>query len=67
MNPLVTAFIGAGVRWLITAAAAREIALSEDEATRILSGAVAVGMLLWSWYQKRRTDIQFEDAKKGLF
>jgi len=65
MNPLVKAFIGSGVRWLVTILAARGYAVSEDETTQVISGAVTVAMLLWSFYQKHRTDKVIEQAKGG--
>lgn len=58
MNPFVSALIGSGVRWLITVAAAQGVAVSDDQATQVMSGLVAVAMLLWSWYQKHRADMR---------
>lgn len=53
MNPFISALAGAAVRWLITVAAAQGVVLSDDTATQIVSGGVALGMLGWSWWQKR--------------
>jgi len=53
MNPLVSALVGAAVRWLITVAAAQGVVLSDDLATQIVLGVVALGTLGWSWWQKR--------------
>ncbi|MFN0314774.1 MAG: hypothetical protein ACKVQA_07040 [Burkholderiales bacterium] len=52
MNPL---YLGAIARWLITIAATKGITLTEDSALQILSGAIAVGSLLWSLRQKKQT------------
>lgn len=62
MNPLVSALIGASVRWIVTFAAAHEIAVSHDQATQIVSGAVAGAMLAWSFIHKSKVD---ERIKKG--
>ena len=64
MNPLVSALIGSAVRWLITVAAAQGVIVSDDQATKIISGLFALGMLGWSWYQKHRTDARIELARK---
>ena len=53
MNPFISALIGSVVRWLITVAAAQGVALSDDQATQIVSGLIALGMLGWSWKQKQ--------------
>ena len=53
MNPFASALVGAVVRWLLTIAAAQGVALSDDQATQIVSGLVALAMLGWSWLQKR--------------
>jgi len=53
MNPFASALVGAVVRWLLTIAAAQGVALSDDQATQIVSGLVALAMLGWSWWQKQ--------------
>lgn len=55
MNPLVSAFAGSAVRFLITVAASHGVALSDDNATQIVSGLVAAGMFGWSIWQKKQT------------
>jgi len=55
MSPLMSALVGSSVRFLITVAASHGVALSDDTATQIVSGAVAAGMLAWSVWQKRQT------------
>lgn len=62
MNPFISALIGSVVRWLITVAAAQGVALSDDQATQIVSGLVALGMLLWSWKQKKGSDVAVKTA-----
>lgn len=62
MNPLVVSLIGAAARWLVTFAAAREIAVTDDQATQALSGAVAIGMLIWSFVHKKKVDARIKDA-----
>lgn len=65
MDPLVKAFIGGAVRWLITILAARGLPLPGDDTIRdVVSGFVAVSMLLWSWYQKRQADKRIDLARK---
>ena len=56
MNPIVSALVGSAVRWLVTMAAAHGVALADDQATQIVSGLVALGMLGWSAYQKKNSD-----------
>lgn len=64
MNPLVSSFIGAGVRWLLVVLAARTGAqLSEDETTQIVMGVLTVLPLGWSWWQKYQADRALETAK----
>lgn len=63
MNPLVQALVGAAVRWVITAAAAHEITVSQDTATQIVSGLVALGMLGWSLVHKKKVDTKIKDAQ----
>ena len=65
MNPFIGSLIGAGVRWLITLAAARGVTVSDDQTTQIISGVAAVGMLLWSWYQKQHQAAKLTEAKGG--
>lgn len=55
MNPFVSALAGSAVRWLVTFTAAHGVALADDQATQIVSGLVALGMLGWSAWQKRKT------------
>ena len=52
MNPLYSALIGSVVRWLVTLAAARGFLLSDDQATQIVMGLIAVAPLAWSGVQK---------------
>lgn len=66
MNPLVTALAGAAVRWLITAAAARGVTVSDDAAHQVVYGAIAVGMLIWSFVHKKHVDEKIKDARAGL-
>lgn len=66
MNPLVSSLIGAGVRWLLTMLAAREIVVGEDTATQLAAGAVAIATIVWSAIQKSRTHQTIQDAKAGL-
>lgn len=67
MNPFISALAGAVVRWLITIAAAQGVALSDDQATQIVSGVIALGMLAWSAYQKRgQSKAVTEAAKTGI-
>lgn len=56
MNPLVSSLIGAGVRWVLTLVAARGVVVSDELSTQLVSGAVAVGVLIWSFIQKRKAD-----------
>ena len=62
MNPFVSARVGSAVRWLITVAAAQGVALSDAQATQIVSGLVALGMLLWAWKQKKGSDVAVKTA-----
>lgn len=62
MNPLVQALVGAAVRWLVTFAAAHEVTVSDDTATQVVSGAVALGMLLWSFVHKKKVDTRIKEA-----
>lgn len=62
MNPLVTAFIGAAVRWLVTALASRGVAVSNDEASQAIYGLIAIGTLLWSLRQKKQTDAKIKEV-----
>ena len=62
MNPFISALAGAAVRWLITVAAAQGVVLSDDTATQIVSGVIALGMLAWSWKQKRGQSKAVEKA-----
>lgn len=64
MNPLVSAFAGAAVRWIITAAAAQGVVVSDNQATQVISGLVALGTLAWSFYQKHRTSQRIETARQ---
>jgi len=66
MNPFVASLLGAAARWLVTFAAAHEIAVSNDSATQIVSGAFAAGMLVWSFVHKKKVDTAITDAKAGL-
>lgn len=65
MNPFVQSIIAAGVRWLLTIAATHEIAVSDDQATQLISGAVALAMLVWSVVHKSKVDDKIKDAKAG--
>lgn len=62
MSPLVVSLIGAAARWLVTVAAAHEVTVSHDEATQVISGLVAVGMLIWSFVHKKKVDTRIKDA-----
>lgn len=64
MNPLVSAVVGSMVRWIVTAAAAQGVVVSDDAATQIASGFVALAMLGWSLYQKHRTDKRIDLARQ---
>lgn len=66
MNPFLTSLVGAGVRWLVTVAAAQGVAVSDDQATQIVMGAVTLVPLVWSGWQKYRADKKLADAKAGL-
>ena len=66
MNPLVTSLVGSGVRWLVTVAAARGVAVSDDQATQVVMGLVTLLPLLWSGVQKYRADQKLEQAKAGV-
>ena len=63
MNPLVSSLIGAGVRWLVTVAAARGIAVSDSDAAQITLGVVTTLPLLWSWWQKHQADQKLKTAQ----
>lgn len=63
MNPLVASLIGAGVRWALTMLAAREIVVSDDQATQLMGGAVAIASLVWSVIQKQRAHEQIKAAQ----
>lgn len=60
MNPLVTAAIGALVRWLITFAAAHEVTVSTDQASQVVYGLVALGSLAWSLVHKKKVADKIE-------
>ena len=62
MNPFVVSLIGAAARWLVTFAAAHEIAVSNDAATQIVSGLFAAGMLIWSFVHKKKVDTRIKEA-----
>lgn len=64
MNPLMTAVLGSMVRWIVTVAAAQGVMVTDDAATQIVSGAVALVMLGWSCYQKHRADRRIEHARQ---
>jgi hypothetical protein len=66
MSPFLSSLIGAGVRWLITVAAARGVAVSDDQATQIALGVVTLVPLLWSWWQKAQADRKLASAKAGV-
>lgn len=65
-NPLIVALAGAGVRWVITFAAARGVAISDDAATQGVYGAIALGTLIWSFAHKKKVDTDVKNAKAGL-
>lgn len=57
MNPaLVQALAAAAVRWLVTFAAAHQVTVAQDQASQIVYGLVAVGMLAWSFVHKKKVD-----------
>lgn len=62
MNPLIQALTGAAVRWLITFAAAHEIAVSNDLATQIVSAVFGIAMLAWSFAHKKKVDTRIKEA-----
>lgn len=51
MNPL---YAGAIARFLMAALGAAGVTVSEDSALQIVSGAIALGALLWSLRQKKQ-------------
>jgi hypothetical protein len=63
MNPFVASLISAGVRWLLTLAAAHEITVSQDDTTRLISGAVALATLMWSWAHKAKVDAKITSLR----
>lgn len=62
MNPLVSSLIAAGVRWVLTLAAAHEVTVSDDQTTQLISGAVALGTLVWSLVHKKKVDARIKEA-----
>lgn len=66
MNPFVSSLIAAGVRWLLTIAAAHEVTVSADQTTQLVSGAVALASLVWSLLHKVNVDTKIKEAKAGL-
>lgn len=62
MNPLVSALVGAGVRWMITAAATYGVTVSNDTATQVVSGLAALGSLAYSFWQKHHQDKEVKKA-----
>jgi len=62
MNPLVSALVGAGVRWLVTAAATYGVTVSDDNATQIISGLAGLGSLAYSFWQKHNQSKVVEKA-----
>lgn len=62
MNPLLSALIGSGVRWLVTAAATYGVTVSDDNATQIVSGLAGLGSLAYSFWQKHHQSKVVEKA-----
>lgn len=63
MNPLMKAFSGAAVRWLLVLAGAYGIDLPADNAETMVNGVLIGGPLLWSLYQKWRAHTRIQTAE----
>ena len=66
MNPFVKALVGSGARWLLTVAAAQGFVVTEDQTLQLINAGVLLATLLWSGYQKHRTDVKITEARTGV-
>jgi hypothetical protein len=60
MDALWRAVAGSVVRWGVTILAAKGLIVSDEQYGQLVNGALVVGMLAWSAWQKRQV------AKRGV-
>lgn len=66
MNPVLKAFAGACVRWLMAIAGAHGVELGNDQAETIIDAVLILVPIVWSFIHKINVHEKIKEAKAGL-